>query len=972
MEANRSRSNSPSKARVELHDETMKAGSANCPFKLIIVGGGPAGCSIIIRAIRIGLLSDLCGFTTEEKPPPPPSNSPSKSKGVEEQKTSTSAKNFPSLAGVCIIDAGPFQRFGGGRLQDYCINSNTYVNKFVTHVIEEKPDNLPPERVKGTPLERLNKLQSSQELLKIGPHIGSLQKVGNYLRDIGQTVYNVLQAFPESSRSYHETTVQSIHRMVDHSGKFLHWKVIIKTSTNVIIEVYAKHVVMCTGGHQELPIFSNPNYSNKLMLSDHACTNEGIQEIKQRLMKNNTNISGMGRIAIIGGSHSAFSAAWICLNKLVDHDELTNPLTMNRNGLMTPSSSSRGHITPTLNTTITTTTTTTTTNTATNTVATNPVSNKLRFGTSGICILHRSSIKVFYGTMADADHDNYHEYANYTINKITGQINPFGGIRGDAKELWRNIRTSRETRIRLLQIKGNIGISTSPLLNNNSSFGGMKQSIIDKILEEAVIIIWACGYSTNHIPIYDANNCLIPLSHMKGQVNVDDQARILAEDHYQFTSNTNQPLLDNNQSKVTKVSNNVNVIENLYGSGLGYGLKAILDNGDLDGSSGRADGVAVYLKRSATLVLSHILGNKVFGGGNIKSWEERNTLLRKQQIMMTSQQTSGSNLTSLSMGSTASTVATSSSSVTTTEKVASITMLKTLGSPKRPSTTATGNYTRSLSNSRQSHRPLPVNSPSLTTSSNLAQKVSTLHKSCPESFLKTVTSNNNNNTVMVVKGHQRPSTQHQPMRKANKEAEKSNNNVSSNTKRPQSTGRGRPSNQNDVNPTAPATIALLSSTAPLPAEKSPLKTQATKPSPRIETPKKGNLQITPVTSPVIPQQSGQRIGPPTITLSPFTNNMMNTTTNTSTSSPRQSAVTTTSTGQKTSIQSPPKPNNSSNATSALPSTQKPLIITPVKSPLHSPNHSNSGGVTTPVMKSPHMPFPAFQTISSIDERKSVV
>jgi len=44
----------------------------------------------------------------------------------------------------------------------------------------------------------------------------------------------------------------------------------------------------------------------------------------------------------------------------------------------------------------------------------------------------------------------------------------------------------------------------------------------------------------------------------------------------------------------------------LLGSGLGFGLKATLDNGEADGSSGRADGVAVYLKHGATLVLAQV------------------------------------------------------------------------------------------------------------------------------------------------------------------------------------------------------------------------------------------------------------------------------------------------------------------------------------------------------------------------------
>lgn len=62
----------------------------------------------------------------------------------------------------------------------------------------------------------------------------------------------------------------------------------------------------------------------------------------------------------------------------------------------------------------------------------------------------------------------------------------------------------------------------------------------------------------------------------------------------------------------------------LFGCGLGFGLKALFENGEPDGSSGRADGVAVYLKRAATLILSRVVGNKVFGDDTVYTWEQRN------------------------------------------------------------------------------------------------------------------------------------------------------------------------------------------------------------------------------------------------------------------------------------------------------------------------------------------------------------
>lgn len=82
------------------------AGCKDRPFKLAIIGGGPSGCSIIVRAIRLGLLRDIAEGSDDNE------------------------------AGLCLIDKGPREKFGGGRLQDYVINSNTYANKFATNVTE--------------------------------------------------------------------------------------------------------------------------------------------------------------------------------------------------------------------------------------------------------------------------------------------------------------------------------------------------------------------------------------------------------------------------------------------------------------------------------------------------------------------------------------------------------------------------------------------------------------------------------------------------------------------------------------------------------------------------------------------------------------------------------------------------------------------------------------------------------------------
>lgn len=641
----------PSPTTKVAFGDNLVAGSRFCPYKLAIVGGGPSGCSILVRAARIGLIPDLCSFT--ELPP-------SSSGQV------TGSDQLKGLAGVCMIDAGGMDRIGGGRLQDYVINSNTWINKFASNVVEEKPENIPPETIKGTCFEPLLQSFTVKQIEDYGNKTGPLKAVGGFLREVGKRAVATLEAYPTSSKCLVRTKVESLHRVLDSSGKFACWKIVIVTTTPpdgtnsmtsevVRRDIFALHVTLATGGYQPLPTFNNPSYRAKLISSDVVCTMEGVEHLRQRIrryLQNNTggNNLGAGRVVIIGGSHSAFSAAWICLN-LVNED----------------AASKAANVLPPNN------------NVADNGInkflpGTPPLSfnaqHQIKLGPSAICMLHRSAIRVFYATRADAEHDHYPESC-ICVNRITGNINPFGGIRGDAKELWRAVRSGREGRVRLLQVK-NVplnapsGSQTNHISNGRGgshkgtaeadsasstpvkpstasapaivSSAGLKQSIVDKMLEEAVVIVWAAGYHSNLIPVYDVDGSCIQFDVCKGQVTVDDHANLVLSAAYRgplaggpwtrsaptATSTTAEGAADHGSDGVP--------VGFLYGSGLGFGLRATLDNGEPDGSVGRADGVAVYLKRGATLVLAQVLGNRaVYGDTGATTWEERNALLKKQQ-----------------------------------------------------------------------------------------------------------------------------------------------------------------------------------------------------------------------------------------------------------------------------------------------------------------------------------------------------
>lgn len=81
--------------------EKKNPGSIDFPFQLGIIGGGPAGTSIIVRTIHLGFFDELCNGKFD---------------------ASASHSDCANVAGVCMFDRNPVSRVGGGRLQDYVVS----------------------------------------------------------------------------------------------------------------------------------------------------------------------------------------------------------------------------------------------------------------------------------------------------------------------------------------------------------------------------------------------------------------------------------------------------------------------------------------------------------------------------------------------------------------------------------------------------------------------------------------------------------------------------------------------------------------------------------------------------------------------------------------------------------------------------------------------------------------------------------
>ena len=78
-------------------------GSRHQPYRLAIVGCGPAGTAIAVRAIQLGFDSELLSDLSTN-----PVN--------DDQQSDRYV-----YGGLCMFDKGEAVRFGGGRLQDYMV-----------------------------------------------------------------------------------------------------------------------------------------------------------------------------------------------------------------------------------------------------------------------------------------------------------------------------------------------------------------------------------------------------------------------------------------------------------------------------------------------------------------------------------------------------------------------------------------------------------------------------------------------------------------------------------------------------------------------------------------------------------------------------------------------------------------------------------------------------------------------------------
>ncbi|KAH7479365.1 uncharacterized protein KRP23_6156 [Phytophthora ramorum] len=533
-------------------------------YKAVVVGGGPAGIGVFVRAARAGLLPRLLN--------------PEMFGTAKDNELSTQL-GFKQM-GVAVLHAGDATTFGGGNLGEYIINSNTFACSLLASILDEKPDLDPPESIKDTFLEKAHLHESAKRLEEIGAAPANLTEIGRFLRCVGAFLTEeIAYKAPNTSKILLNTKATKYEAL--ENGLV---RVETQASNGDTVILHAEHLILAMGGSQELPTLDNPAYHSKLFASDACLREDGFAKLKEHIL---AQPAGERKVCIVGGSHSSFSVAWLLLNKSVDckvvatrraslsstkhtSEDVTKIKDDSETALVMPHLASIGApvavvapVSPLTVTKCETAIVKVKRTTLTNTHSDAPKTSI--FNSKDIMILHRSPIRCYYGSKKEAEADG----ADSSRVDRSGCVNTFTGLREDAKRLFKSVTVGREPRVRLFRV------------NQQGS-----QMITDKAYASAGAIVWGAGYKTNVLPGFDEAGNPLVFRQTNGIVKLNNKAQL--------------QLLGPFKGKCPSV----------LGLGLGFSLRSAVDE---MGSETRVDGVTVYHRRGAALVLEALFGPEVYG-----------------------------------------------------------------------------------------------------------------------------------------------------------------------------------------------------------------------------------------------------------------------------------------------------------------------------------------------------------------------
>ena len=206
-----------------------------------------------------------------------------------------------------------------------------------------------------------------------------------------------------------------------------------------------------------------------------------------------------------------------------------------------------------------------------------------------IQVIYRKQIKVHFASVAEASNHSYKDFdQNLDLSK-GGIVYPFTGIRGEAKDLWMAIRNGHVSNVELVR---------ADLPSEQANY-----------LAQADVVIVACGYNSVQVPIHDLHGQRIPLA-------VSHPVKRFAETIIQG-SNPNKAL----KAEQVEVNHNCQVmhaqtrraVHGLYGIGQGYSLATNDSSVQAEQRHGsKADSVGLYIKQIGNKILGQILPSSIF------------------------------------------------------------------------------------------------------------------------------------------------------------------------------------------------------------------------------------------------------------------------------------------------------------------------------------------------------------------------
>ena len=397
-----------------------------------------------------------------------------------------------STSSILIIDKS--ETFGSGCLGKYGINSNTSGEGFLRIISypDEKVDsksNLSPNKRSSLEKQILNTSNKSpnarpkdnfkgryqplpifsdfynmlptQTLLSFGSKPAPLAAVGYFFDCLGTFIVEHINKTYKKNIFLSRTEVVSVKILQNDDF------VINAKQNSLTFTIKSKFVVLANGGRSYVNPKSFKEITKIIKPSDFYTSDYILQENGYSKLITNLRSKRERKVVIIGGAHSGFSSAWILLNGPSNFKfqgkEFVSPSSgsyvclncVNCNFNCLNEMPSNSYDKPLTN-------------------SSGKNCNKECFGKVHdrhwkneafetakdfkndkdkleVLIMYRKQIRVYYHSEEEAHQDGYSDFEKTKAVNKSGNVFPFIGIRGDAKELYRSIVRGREKRVRLLK-----------------------------------------------------------------------------------------------------------------------------------------------------------------------------------------------------------------------------------------------------------------------------------------------------------------------------------------------------------------------------------------------------------------------------------------------------------------------------------------------------------------------------------------